>query len=153
MTSKFDDVISPLKMSALLWIFVGLFKISQIVIKFCQQVLSVKRSRLAKFRDDIISTDIVMTSQIIWHDVKIWWRYISVKNVGIALKFCRLFELVIAIICTNLCEFFQRRSWFTEIPSFTGVDYLWRHWRLPMAYYKSHGLKHYLELNEKDWSN
>ena len=25
-------------------------------------------------------------SQIIGHDVKIWWRHISVKNVGIALK-------------------------------------------------------------------
>ena len=100
-----------------------------------------KRSKFAKFRDDIINIDGVMTSLIIRHDVKIWWRHISVKNVGIALKLCRLFDLVVAIICTNFCEFSQSRSWFTEIPSFTDVAYLWRHWRLPTAYYKRHGLK------------
>ena len=64
-----------------------------------------KRSKYAKFRDDIINIDGVMTSLIIRHDVKIWWRHISVKNVGIALKLCRLFDLVVAIICTNFASF------------------------------------------------
>ena len=67
--------------------------------KFYQQVRSMKKSKLAKFQDHIISIDGVMTSQIIRHDVKIWWRQISVKNVGIALKLFRLFNLVIALIC------------------------------------------------------
>ena len=122
---------------------------SPIIMKFYQQVRSMERSKLAKFQDDIISIDGVMTSQNVRHDVKIWWRHISVKNVGIALKLCRLFDTVVAIICTNFCEFLQSRSWFTEIPSFTDVAYLWRHWRLPTAYYKRHGLKHSLVLNEK----
>ena len=120
----------------------------QITMKMYQQVCSVKRSKLAKFRDDI-SIEEVMTSHIFWYDIKIWWRHISVKNFGIALKLCRLFDLVVAIICTNFCEFSQSRSWFTEIPSFTDVAYLWRHWRLPTAYYKRHGLKNSLVLNEK----
>ena len=59
--------------------------------KFYQQVRSMERSKLAKFQDDIISIDGVMTSQIIQHDVKIWWRYNPVKNVGIAFRICRLF--------------------------------------------------------------
>ena len=122
---------------------------SPIFMKFYQQVRSTKRSKFAKFRDDIINIDGVMTSLIIRHDVKIWWRHISVKNVGIALKLCRLFDLVVAIICTNFCEFSQSRSWFTEIPSFTDVAYLWRHWRLPTAYYKRHGLKNSLVLSRK----
>ena len=83
----------------------------------------------------------VITSQIIRHDVKIWWRHISVKNFGIALKLCRHFHSVVAIICTNFCEFSFSRSWFTEIPSFTDVVYPWHHWHLPTAYYKLHGLK------------
>ena len=122
---------------------------SPIIMKFYQQVRSMKRNKFAKFRDHIINIDGVMTSLIIRHDVKILWRHISVKNVGIALKLCRLFDLVVAIICTNFCEFSQSRSWFTEIPSFTDVAYLWRHWRLPTAYYKRHGLKNSLVLNEK----
>ena len=65
---------------------------SPIIMKFYQQVRSIERSKLAKFQDDIISIDGVMTSQNVRHDVKIWWRHISVKNVGIALKLCRLFE-------------------------------------------------------------
>ena len=113
---------------------------SPITMKIFQQVCSVKRSKLAKFRDDI-SIEEVMTSQIFWYDIKIWWRHISVKNFGIALKLCRLFDLVIAIICTNFCEFSQSRFWFTEIPSFTDVVYLWRHWLLPTTCYKWHGLK------------
>ena len=122
---------------------------SPMIMKSYQQVRFMERSKLAKFQDDIISIDEVMTSQNVRHDVKIWWRHISVKNVGIALKLCRLFDLVVAIICTNFCEFSQSRSWFTEIPSFTDVAYLWRHWRLPTAYYKRHGLKNSLVLNEK----
>ena len=112
----------------------------QITMKMYQQVCSVKRSKSAKFPDDI-SIEGVMTSQIIWYDIKIWWRHISIKNVGIALKLCRLFDLVIAIICTNSCEFSQSRFWFTEIPSFTDVVYLRRHWLLPTTCYKWHGLK------------
>ena len=64
-----------------------------------------KRRKFAKFRDDIINIDGVMTSQIIRRDVKILWRHICVKNVGIALKLCRLFDPVIAIICTNFASF------------------------------------------------
>ena len=120
---------------------------SPITMKIYQQVCSVKKSKSAKFPDDI-SIEGVMTSQIIWYDIKIWWRHISVKNVGIALKLCRLFDLVVAIICTNFCEFSQSRSWFTEIPSFTDVAYLWRHWRLPTAYYKRNSLKNSLLLNQ-----
>ena len=37
--------------------------------KYYQNVRFVKRSKLAKFRDDIISIDEVTTSQIIRHDV------------------------------------------------------------------------------------
>ena len=37
-----------------------------------QQMRSVKRSILIKFQDDIVSIDIVMTSQIIRPNVKIW---------------------------------------------------------------------------------
>ena len=122
---------------------------SPIIMKFYQQVRSMERSKLAKFQDDIISIDGVMTSLIIRHDVKIWWRHISVKNVGIALKLCRLFDLVVAIICINFWEFSRSRSWFTEIPSFTDVVYLWRHWRLPKAYHIRHGLKNSLMLNKK----
>ena len=117
---------------------------SPIIIKFYHQVCSMKRSKLIKFQSDVISIDEVMTSQIIRHDVKILRRHISVKNVGIALKLCRLFDLVVAIICTNFCEFSQSRSWFTEIPSFTDVVYLWRHCNLPTAYYKRYGLNHSL---------
>ena len=73
--------------------------------KFYQQVRYVKRIELANFRDDFISIDGVMTSQIIRYDVKIWWRYISVKNVGFAMTLCRLFDLAEAIICANFCEF------------------------------------------------
>ena len=40
--------------------------------KFYQQMRSVKRSKLIKFQDDIFSIDIVMTSQIIRPNVKIW---------------------------------------------------------------------------------
>ena len=82
--------------------------------------------------------------KIIRHDVKIWGRHISVENVGIALKLCRLFDFDVAIICINFWEFSQSRLWFTEILSFTDVLYLWLHWRLPMAYYKQHGFKNYL---------
>ena len=113
---------------------------SPIIMKFYQQVRSVERGKLAKFQDDIISIDGDMTSQIIRHDVKIWWRPISVKIFGITLKLCRRFDLVTAIICTNFFEFSYSGSCFTEIPSFTDVVYLWRHWHLPMAYYKQHGL-------------
>ena len=74
--------------------------------KYYQQVRSMEKSKLAKFQDDIISTDGVMTSQNVRHDVKIWWRHISVKNVGIALKLCRLFDPVVAIICTNFTSFY-----------------------------------------------
>ena len=52
-------------------------------------VRSMDSSKLGKFQDDIISIDGVMTSRI----------------VGIALKLCRLYDLVVAIICTNFCEF------------------------------------------------
>ena len=55
---------------------------SLIIMKFYQQVCSVKRSKLAKFQDDITSIDGVMTSQIIRHDVKIWWRHISMARGG-----------------------------------------------------------------------
>ena len=68
--------------------------------RFYQQIRSVKKSKLTEFRDDIIFINEVMTSQIIQHDVKIWWRRISVKNViviGIALKPCRLFDPAVAI--------------------------------------------------------
>ena len=73
---------------------------SPIIMKFYQLVRSMKRSKFAKFRNDIINIDGVMTSLIIRHDVKILWRHISVKNVGIALKLCTLFDLVLAIIYT-----------------------------------------------------
>ena len=49
---------------------------SPIIMMFYQQVRSIKKSKLAKFQDDIISIDGVMTSQTIRHDVKIWWRQI-----------------------------------------------------------------------------
>ena len=42
-----------------------------------------------------------MMSQITRHELKIWWRHISVKNVGIALNVCRLFNFVIEIICID----------------------------------------------------
>ena len=50
---------------------------SSIIMTFYQQILSMRRNKLANFRDDIISIDGVMTSQCIWHDVKIWWRHMS----------------------------------------------------------------------------
>ena len=65
---------------------------------FYQQVRSMKKSILAKFQKHIISIDGVMKSQIVRHDVNIWWRNISFKNVGIALKLFRLFDPVVAII-------------------------------------------------------
>ena len=105
---------------------------SPITMKIYQHVRSVKRSKLAKFRDDI------SIEGVIWYDIKIWWRHIFVKNVGIALK---LFDLVIAITCTNFYKLSQSRFWFTEIPSFTDVVYLWRHWLLPITCYKWHGHK------------
>ena len=37
--------------------------------------------KLAKFEDNIIYIDGVMTSQIILHDDKIWWHHISIKIV------------------------------------------------------------------------
>ena len=67
--------------------------------KFYQQIRSVKRSKLAELWDDIISVDGFMRSQIIRHDL------ISVKNVVITLKLCRLFDLGVGNICTNFCEF------------------------------------------------
>ena len=105
---------------------------SPITMKIYQHVRSVKRSKLAKFRDDI------SIEGVIWYDIKIWWRHIFVKNVGIALK---LFDLVIAITCTNFYKLSQSRFWFTEIPSFTDVVYLWSHWLFPTTCYKWHGLK------------
>ena len=48
------------------------------------------------------------------------------------------FLLAIVIISTKFCEFSCGRSWFTEMPSFTDVVYLWRH-----------DLKNSLVLNEK----
>ena len=122
---------------------------SPIIVKFYQQVRSIKRSKLAKFRDNIIFIDGVMMSQIIRHDVKIWWRHTSVNNFGIAMKLCILVDLVVAIICRKFCEFSLSRSWFTEIASFTDAVYLWRHWRLLMTYCKRHGLKFFLVLNKK----
>ena len=61
--------------------------------KFCQQVRSVKKSWLATFADDIIFIDGVLTPQIIHHVDKFWWRHISVKDVDMALKLCRLLDL------------------------------------------------------------
>ena len=81
---------------------------SPIIITFIQQVRSIKRSKLTRFQDAIISKDGVMPSQIIRHDVRIWWRHIYVKNVDIALKLRRLFNLVIAIICTNFVIFHKK---------------------------------------------
>ena len=104
--------------------------------KIYQQVRSKERSKFAKFLDNTISFDGVMTSQIVWNDVKIWWHHISVKNVDITLKLCRLFEPVVAIICINFASIHK-------------VERDLRHWRLPTAYYKGHGLKNYLMLNEK----
>ena len=82
---------------------------SPIFMKFYQQVRSMERSKVAKFQDDIISINRVMTSKIIWHDI--------IKNVGIPLKLCRLSDLAVVIICANLC-------WFKEITSSTDVVYL-----------------------------
>ena len=73
--------------------------------KFYQQVRSIKKSKLAKFQDHIISIDGAMTSQNVRHDVKMWWRHISVKNVGIAFILCRPFDPVVEIICPNFYEF------------------------------------------------
>ena len=87
---------------------------SPIIMKLYQQVRSMKKSKLAKFRYDIISIDRVMVPQIIRHDFKIWLWCISVKNVVIALKLCRLFDLIIANFCANFCEFLYSRLWFTE---------------------------------------
>ena len=49
---------------------------------------------LAKYRDDLISINKVMTSQIIRHEVKIGWRYISVKNDGIFWNFVDFLALL-----------------------------------------------------------
>ena len=67
-----------------LWTFSSTCSTSPIIMKVYQQVRSLKRSKLAKFRDEIISIEGVMTLQIIWLDIKIWWRHIFVKNVAIA---------------------------------------------------------------------
>ena len=76
-------------------------------LKFYQKVRSVKKNALTNFGDDIISIDGVGPHKIIRHDVKFWLRHISVINSDIALKLCKLFYFVVAIICNNnLLEFF-----------------------------------------------
>ena len=56
------------------------------------------------FQDDIISIGWAITSQIFQHYVKIWWRHISAKYVGIAVNLCWVFDLR-AIICTDYWGF------------------------------------------------
>ena len=77
--------------------------------KFYQQVRYVKRSKFAKLRDDSIISWRHKLSEMTskFDDVKIWWLHISVKNAGIALKLCRLFELVVAIICASFASFYE----------------------------------------------
>ena len=48
---------------------------SPIIMQLYQKVCSVKRSKLDKFPDDIISIEGVMVSRIILHDVKMWWQH------------------------------------------------------------------------------
>ena len=82
------------------------------------------RSRLAKLWEEIISIEVVMTSQIVRHDVKIWWRPISVKNIRIALKVCRLSWIGITIICITIWDFSLIRWWFTKIAPFADAKRL-----------------------------
>ena len=97
-------------------------------LKFYQKVRSVKKNALTNFGDDIISIDGVGPHKIIRHDVKFWLRHISVINSDIALKLCKLFYFVVAIIWNNnLLEFLWSRLWFTEIPPFTDGIYSWPH--------------------------
>ena len=84
-------------------------------------------------------------SQINQHDLKIWW-YISLKNVGVAMKLCRLSCPVAAIISNNILSF--HRSWLTEKPSLTDVVYLWRDLT---THHKRHGLKNSFETRQIAW--
>ena len=52
---------------------------SPTIMKFYEQVHPVKRSKLARFREDIISIDRVMVSYINRHDVKILWHHLRQK--------------------------------------------------------------------------
>ena len=70
---------------------------SPIIMKFYQHVRSIKKSILTKLQDKVISIDGIMTCKIIQHDVRTLWRYVSVKNVGIAFRLCILFELVASL--------------------------------------------------------
>ena len=60
-----------------------------------------------------------MTSYIIRRGVKNWWRHISVRNVVIILKRCRLSYHAIAITYVKLCEVWPSKSAFIEIPLFS----------------------------------
>ena len=93
--------------------------ISPFIMKFYQQVRSVKKSKLAKFRDEIIKVDRVMTSHLIRHDVKIWLCHISINNVGIVLKLCRATYAIVRMTCVKLFKIIGSGSWFTETPLFT----------------------------------
>ena len=66
---------------------------SQIIMKLYQQVRSAKRNIWAQFEEETLSID-----------RKISWRKISIVNVVVLLKLYRLSNLVLAIICTNLCN-------------------------------------------------
>ena len=77
---------------------------SQIIMKLYQQIHSAKRSILAQFEEETLSIDRVLTSKNIRYEVKISWRKISIINVVVLLKLYRLSNLVLAIICTNLCN-------------------------------------------------
>ena len=79
-----------------------------------------KRSKHVQFWEKIISIDRLMTSKVIWHDVKIWPHHISFTMLALLWKFSDFFTLLQrspALVLRLFVNYivFTKRSLFTDV--------------------------------------